>query len=834
MRRKRSDSWSWLSSLFSGISTRWHRFKVWYKGLYKGKPWYIRTAVAIATFFVCLILYLIAVDINLLWLFGKSPSTYSIMHPPLREASYVYSADGVEIGKYYDENRTPVKLKEINPMFFKLLIDTEDERFYSHHGVDYGGMLAALKDMVVHGHPRGASTITQQLVKNMFQMRNNKEYSKGLLGYIPGVKMLIMKSKEWILATKIEIFYDKDEILEMYANTVDFGSNAYGIKTAAKTYFNTTPLNLKTQDCAVLVGLLKATSTYSPIINPKNCIARRNTVLMNAVNHGDLSQEEYKRLSSETGIGLHLSFEKENSGIAPYFRQAVADELSTWCEKTGHDLNTDGLKIYTTLDSRLQRHAESAVSTQMRRVQQNFRSHWGTQDCWLDDKGEPIANFVEDKERNTDVYKQLLARFPTDLDSVNYYMNLPHRVHLFDYDNKDLYMTMSSRDSIRYMLHFLHTGFVAMDPSNGHVKAWVGDVDFDTWKFDKVNHPHQPGSTFKLFVYAAAMERGMTPCSRRRDQYFDTLVLNKETSALEHWHPTNANGHFSGADMTLRSAFAQSINSVAVRVGLDVGLPEVATTAHDMGISSELDEEPAMTLGSCDVLLHELVGAYCAVVNDGHHHSPVLVERIVDRDGNEIYHAPNDDHQALSYRSAFLMRQMLLAGTHDAGGTSMAINSFITPSMYDTDFGGKTGTSNRHADAWFVGVTPHLVAGAWVGGEYRQIHFRSGAMGQGSKTALPICGEFFKLVFNDPNFRSLHGRFAQPREYIDPAAYEGCAAGYEPDTIMVGDSLLSDSAIDAELRAANELIEETQRNNKDIEKQVSGAFKNGSDTTKLQ
>lgn len=792
-----------VHKLLHAAGNYWRRFKAWYKGLYKGRPWYVRVLIAMATCVVCFVLYLVAVDINLLWLFGKSPSTASIMHPHTLEASYIYSADGVEIGKYFDENRTPVKYSEITPEFFTVLIATEDERFYKHHGIDFGGLAAAAKDMLLHGRPRGASTITQQLVKNMFRMRTNKEYSTGLLGYIPGVKMLITKSKEWIIATKLEIFYSKEEILEMYANTVDFGSNAYGIKTAAKTYFNTDPDKLKIQECAVLVGLLKATSTYNPRLNPQNSIKRRNVVLNGMREQGKLTKQQCDSLTAMP-IELHFTADNAYAGQAQYFKQEVARYLEEWCQSTGYDLNTDGLKIYTTIDTRMQRYAEQAVSEKMRIVQRNFKEHWGDGDCWVDEDGKPIANFVEEKALNTDVYHNLLARFPNNLDSVDYYMNKKHRVHLFDYDNDSLYMDMSSMDSIRYMLHFMHTGFIAMEPQNGHVKAWVGDVDFDTWKYDNVHAMHQPGSTFKIFVYSAAMEHGMAPCIHRRDEYFDTLVYNKKTQEMEHWHPTNANGSFSGADMTLRTAFAQSINSVAVRIALDVGIPQVAQTARDMGISSQLDETPAMALGASDVNLLELVNGFCTVANDGMHHKPVLVTRIVDKDGREVYHEPTDSERAISYRTAFFMQQMLMAGRTDAGGTSMAINGYITPSMYDTDFGGKTGTSNRHADAWFVCVSPKLVCGAWVGGQYRQIHFRTGALGQGSRAALPICGAFIERVFNDRAFKAYHKRFGSAREYIDPALYEGCSTFIENDSTLM-DSTMADSVIIEDLESETPL-----------------------------
>lgn len=754
------------------------RFFSWYKGLYRGRRWYTKAIVGIVSFIIFSLFYFIAVDINFLWLFGKSPGFFgknNILNPPSNEASEIYSADGVLIGKFFSENRTPVKYEEVNPVFWKALIDTEDERFYKHWGVDPIGLFAAAKDAVTQKDARGASTITQQLAKNMFRVRS--QYSTGLLGKIPGLKILVMKSKEWIIATKLEIFYSKKEILEMYANTVDFGSNAYGIKTAANTYFKTTPRKLKLEESAVLVGLLKATSTYNPRINPKNSLRRRNQVLKNMVDRGDLTQAEYERVSS-LPIDLKYTLETNYDGVAPYFREAVAREIEDIAKARGLklDLERDGLKIYTTLDSKMQEYAEQAVSEKMKVVQQNFKSHWGNQDCWLDDNNQPIANFVEDKARNTPIYHELLARYPNDLDSVNYYMNQPHMVHLFDYENDSLYMEMSSMDSVRYMLHFMHCGFIAMEPSNGHVKAWVGDVDFDTWKYDKVRAKHQPGSTFKLFVYTAAMERGLVPCDRRLDEYIDTLVYNEEKRELEHWRPTNANGTFTGAEMTLRAAFAQSINSVTVRVGSEVGFAEIAQLARDMGIKSPMEPKPALSLGASDVDLMELVNSYCTVVNDGMRSDPVIVTRIVDRDGKEIYHAPSHQERAISYRSAWLMQQMLLACRTDAGGTGMALNGYITRPLYDVDLGGKTGTSNRHADAWFVAVSPGLVCGSWVGGEYRQIHFRWGALGQGSRTALPICGRFLQLVLSDPQFQRYHQRFQPCKEPIDAALYSGCSA----------------------------------------------------------
>jgi penicillin-binding protein 1A len=738
---------------------------------------------------VAFILFLVAVDINFLWLFGKSPKLSAIMNPVTAEASEIYSADGQVIGKFFSENRTPVKYEDVNPVFWEALISTEDERFFQHFGIDFGGVIAAAKDYVVHHDARGASTITQQLVKNMFRVRT--QYSTGLLGYIPGVKMLIMKSKEWITAVKIELFFNKQEILTMYANTVDFGSNAFGIKTACKTYFGTTPKNLTADQAAILVGMLKATTYYNPRINPKNSLKRRNVVLNNMLEHGHLTQAAYDTLKAKP-IKLDYSVESNYDGQAQYFREAVADELREWCKVNGLDLYTSGLKIYTTIDTRMQKYAEEAAVKQMKQVQRNFDSHWGSTNPWQDERHQEIAHFIEDIAKRQPYYKFLMQKYDNNVDTVNYYMNLPHKVKLFDYENGTIEREMSSMDSIRYMVRFMHCGFVAIEPQTGHVKAWVGDIDFKHWKYDKVTAMRQPGSTFKLFVYTEAMNQGMTPCDTEKDEYFAMNVIDH--GKVTTWAPTNANGRFSGALMPLKSAFAQSINSVAVRLGQKVGINNVVRTAHAMGINSELTPTPALALGSSDVNLLELVNSYATVANDGMRSDPVLVTRVVDRDGNEVYKTPKLEKQAIAYRSAFLMQQMLMGGMREPGGTSMSLWTYVG-AYPDTEFGGKTGTSNNHSDAWFVGVSPKLVCGAWVGGEYRSIHFRTGALGQGSRTALPICGYFLQSVLGDPAFKKYHGKFAAPRDGIDASLYSCQGVYYAPsdsDSIMV-DSLDLDS-----------------------------------------
>ena len=780
-----------VQKAFSWIIRRPRVFWLWYKGLYKGRAWYTKTCVAFVSSTLALFLYLGMVDINFLWLFGKSPGFAQIMHPNTSEASEIYSADNKLIGKYFNENRTPVKYDEVNPQFWHALVDTEDERFYHHFGIDFQGMFAAMKDALIHHDARGASTITQQLAKNMFRVRT--QYSTGLIGKIPGIRILVMKSKEWIIALKLEMLYDKKDIITMYANTVDFGSNAFGIKTACKTYFSTTPKNITTEQAAVLVGMLKATTHYNPITNPQNSLRRRNVVLNNMGAHGDLSKQVFDSLSVEP-IKLNYSVETNYDGQAKYFREAVADYLKDWCRDNGYDLYSSGLKIYTTIDTRLQKYAEDAAIKQMKQIQRNFNNHWGNRDPWIDENGKVIPNFIEGIAQRQPVYKSLVARFPNNPDSIKYYLNKPHTVKLFDYEKGTIEKELSTMDSIRYMVHFMHCAFLAMEPQTGAVKAWVGDIDFNSWKYDKVTAMRQPGSTFKLFVYTEAMNQGLTPCDKRRDEYISMQVYDKRKHEMTTWTPSNANGSFSGDSMALKSAFARSINSVAVRLGQEMGISRIIETAHKMGIKSPLDDAPSLALGSSDVNLLEMVNAYATVANDGKHHEPVLVTRILDKDGNEVYAVPTGEEQAIPYKSAFLVQQLLESGMREPGGTSMALWGYVG-NYRDTDFGGKTGTSNNHSDAWFMGVSPKLVVGAWVGGEYRSIHFRTGALGQGSRTALPICGYFLQAVFKDPAFKHYHSKFPPAKDDDITRDMYNCASYYTP---VRRDTTHSDSTIVSE------------------------------------
>ena len=525
--------------------------------------------------------------------------------------------------------------------------------------------------------------------------------------------------------------------------------------------------------------------------------------------HGDLTKDRYNQLK-EMPIKLDFKVEENYDGQAKYFREAVANYLKDWCKEEGYDLYASGLKIYTTIDTRMQKYAEDAARKQMKQVQQNFNNHWSIhrtqagkgkwlgENPWQDENHKEIPNFIQGIAERQPFYKSLLAKFPNNPDSVNYYYKeWVHPVKVFDYDKGSVTKMMTSEDSIKYMTTFMHCAFVAMEPQTGAVKAWVGDIDFDAWKYDKVTAERQPGSTFKLFVYTEAMNQGLTPCDKRRDEYISMDVYDQKKHEMVKWTPSNANGSFSGDSIPLKSAFAKSINSVAVRLGQEMGIKRIIETAHKMGIQSPLDDQPSLALGSSDVNLLEMACAYSTIANNGMHHDPVLVTRIVDRDGKEVYSGPSTAEQVIPYKSAFLMQQLLQGGMREPGGTSQSLWGYVGD-YRDTEFGGKTGTTNNHSDAWFMGVSPKLVVGAWVGGEYRCIHFRTGALGQGSRTALPVCGYFLQALFKDPAFKEYHGKFDKPKDAdITRDMYE--CASYVPkarvDTTRVDSSAVEEEII---------------------------------------
>lgn len=738
------------------LSDYWKRFLA----LFRSK-WQVKAAVLAGPPLLLIlsgVLFVYAVDGNWFGLFGTSPKSEDLDKPIQIEASEIYSADGAMIGKYFTENRTSVAFEDISPLLVETLIHTEDERFYEHNGVDFWGVLGAFKD-AIFGNARGASTITQQLVKNLFKVRS--EQTNGALCKVPGISTLIIKTKECLGARRIEERYTKEQILNMYLNTVCFGSNAYGIKSAAKTYFNTTPDKLTYEQSACLVGILKANTYYNPKKNPENNLRRRNVILNLMKDQGVFSEQFCDSLCQ---IPLVLNFKEETNlgGKALYFRDLVYNEMQDWCEENDVNFYQDGLKIYTTIDSRMQEYAEAAVQRQMSELQRKFDRGWGKENPWRDKSNKELKSFIDDRCAQTSAYKSLSIKFKGDKDSIMHYMKKPHKMKVFDYKKGVKDTMMSTIDSLKYTLRFLHCGFLAMEPQTGHVKAWVGDVNYNYWQYDKVLAKRQPGSTFKLFVYTEAMRRGGCPCDVRVDSAVNWNY--RENGKTTVWQPKNANGEFSDEEMTLKTAFARSINSVAVQLTREIGAENIVSLAHQMGIESPIVANPSVCLGSEDVSLLEMITAYSVVADEGRKHKPIFVTKIVDRDGNILYKSKVETQNVLDYETAFLMREMLREGLVDEKGTSQGLYNYNI--FQNTDFGGKTGSTSNYSDAWYIGITPNLVAGAWVGGEYRSIHFRNGAEGQGGRAALPIFGRFMEKTLNDKRLKGYRGKFDEPKQEV--------------------------------------------------------------------
>lgn len=724
------------------------------------------------TFISIVILYVVAVDINFLWLFGKSPALRGIFNPPQSVASEIISTDGQIIGKYSDENRKLVQYKDISPELINTLISTEDQCFYKHFGIDIQGLFAAFYD-TLHGNARGASTITQQLVKNMYKTRS--QYSTGLLGGLPGLRLLIEKTKEWTAACKIELFYSKKEILTMYLNTVSFSSNAYGIHTAAKTYFGTTPDKLDYEQSAVLVGLLKATTTYNPYLNPERSKERRNVVLQQLADNKFITQQMSDHLQS-LPLTINYGAEKQNTGIALYFRDHLARFLEKWGKAKGYDIYADGLKIYVTIDSRMQKYAEEAVQKQMAQIQSRFSEYWSGENPWRYINANELQQFINKFAKRTKIYKELQVKYNNNQDSINKHLKQRRKIRVFDYNEKGYKeVEMSPLEYIRYMNQFLHCGFVVMEPDTKYVKAWVGDVSYDYWQYDKVaQSKRQPGSAFKLFVYAAAMIAGKSPC----DTFIDKPVIYKYDGGA--WKPKNANGTYGGYPITFKAAFARSVNTIAAQVAQEVGVSNVAKCARMMGVQSKLVELPSLCLGSSPVSLLELVNAYGTIAAEGMYHSPVIVTRIEDSSGKRIYEADAKQERVISYENSFLMTELLKGGVTEPGGTSRALRNWDLL-RWNTDFGGKTGTSSNYSDAWYIGVTPKLVGGAWVGADKRSAKFSSSGLGQGSRAALPVFAMFMEKVLSDENFAHYRAKFpTEPKEPII-RVYK-CPSYVTPDT----------------------------------------------------
>ncbi len=729
---------------------------------------------------VFFVLFVWMVSINFLGFFGALPDFKALENPDSELASEMYAADGVLLGTFARENRSPVTYEELSPNLVQALIATEDERFEDHSGIDLQAMLRVFVKSILLGQDAGGgSTLSQQTAKNLFKTRTDA--GAGFLSSIPGLRMLIIKTKEWIVATQLERAYTKNEILTLYLNTSEFGSNAFGIKTAAKTFFNKTPAELSIQESAVLVGLFKAPTYYSPVFNPENSLRRRNTVLYQMVKNEVLEEATYDSIS-KIPIVLDYRVQNQNQGLATYFREIVKADLIKWTKEnlksdgSAYDLFGDGLKIYVTIDSRMQRYAEEAMQEHMASLQQAFYKEMGKRDPWIDENWQVIPGFIETAVKRTERYRILKDRYGNQPDSIQLKLNEKKKMKVFSWKGEQDTL-MSTMDSLAYYKKFLQAGFLSMDPHTGHIKAWVGGIDHKYFKFDHVKQgKRQPGSTFKPFVYAAAIENGYSPCYSVVDQPVEVYIPDQPT-----WSPSNADGKFSYEKMTIRKAMAQSVNSVTAYMMKKLSPKLVIETARRLGITSELEEVPSLALGVNDVSIYEMVGAFGTFVNKGEHTTPYYIDRIEDKNGNVLQQFTPKKRPAMSEEHAYLMTYMLRGGFEEESGTSQGVPWTLREG---NELGGKTGTTQNASDGWYMGISKDLVSGTWVGGDDRAIHFRSWTAGQGSRTARPIWVNYMAKVYADPSLGYTKGPFPRPER---PLSIEIDCDKYEQESQQFAD-----------------------------------------------
>jgi penicillin-binding protein 1A len=738
-----------------------------HKVLHLEKPWIPKAIRYIWIAFICFLvgfpLYIYTVQINLLGMYGEMPSLREVENPENDLSSEVLSADGISLGRYFRYNRSQVHFDELSEDLVNTLVISEDHRFYNHSGLDFPAYLRVLFGLLTFHPQGGGSTITQQLAKNLYTMNPDRSLDGwlGNLGRIP--RRVIQKTKEWIISIHLEKNFTKDEIIAMYLNTATFSSNTFGIKVAAETYFNKQPDSLNIQESAVLVGMLQAATLYDPKRNPETSLRKRNEILYKLYRHGYKisTREEYDSVKT-LPIELNYKVQNQNEGLATYFRTVLGNYLLQYCKNRGIDLYNSGLKIYTTIDSRLQKYAEEAMSEHMKVYQEAFFSEWKkrNRNPWVDDDGKEIKDFLQKRIKQTDAYKIFAQRYGENSDSLHIMLNLKRPMTIFTW-NGERDTLFSSMDSLNYYKRFLQAGFMSMDPYTGHIKAWVGGINHKYFKFDHVMQgKRQPGSTFKPFVYGLAMENGYSPCHPMKD-----ISPQFNIPGQPPWYPLNADGtRGSGKTFTIRQAMAQSLNSITAQMMQALKEENVVEFAHRCGIESPLDAVPSLCLGTSDVSLYEMVGAYCTFVNGGIRTQPVFITRIEDKNGNVMDVFNPKTREAINEQTAYKMIYMLRGGAEEEGGTSLGLSREL---RIDNEVGGKTGTTNNASDGWYVGLTHDLVSGGWVGGDERAIHFPSWLFGQGGRSARPIWDIYMRKVYADPATGIVKGQFKRPASGLD-------------------------------------------------------------------
>ena len=689
--------------------------------------------------------------------YGPMPDLQQLENPRTNLATQIISSDGVILGKYYlDDNRTPITYDELPQNMVQALIATEDERFYDHAGIDWKGTLRAFAYLGKRG---GASTITQQLARQIFvgvRSRNK-------------LKAVLQKAQEWVIAVQLEQRYTKNEILSLYLNKYDFGYQADGVRSAAKIFFNKTPQRLSIEESATLVGMLKNSSLYNPIRRPERVKERRNIVFQQMVRN-ELITEKEKDSLSQLPISITFTPESHREGLATYFRAYLKAFMDNWIAKnpkpdgTKHSLYRDGLRIFTTIDSRMQAMGESAVEAHMKNLQKEFfrqnSKRANPTAPFLDLRSGEIDTLMERTAYRTERWRKMkLAGIEESEILASFYEKVPMRVFSWQGERDTI---MTPMDSIRYYKHFLRASLMSMEPQSGHVKTWVGGFNYKHFQYDQVKQGRrQIGSTFKPFLYATAIDQlKLSPCDSLPDALY--CIEPMKHGNMDAWCPKNSGDKY-GRTRTLKNALANSVNTVSARIMDLVGPRPVINLARKMGITSNLPAVPSIALGTPDISLFEMVGAYSTFANQGIYVKPVVITRIEDKNGRALFEVVPETQDVLSEEAAYVTVNLLQGVTKAGSGarlrhaglekTNYVYEKVITgyPYVFENPIAGKTGTTQNQSDGWFMGMVPNLATGVWVGGEDRAVHFKDIAFGQGATMALPIWAVYMKQLYEDPN-----------------------------------------------------------------------------------
>ena len=684
-------------------------------------------------------------------IFGTMPSFEELENPRTNLATEIISCDGKILGSYYVENRSNVRYSELSHYMPEALISIEDERFTDHSGIDEKALFRVAFGVLTGRKKGGGSTITQQLAKNLFPRGEN----------LSTPQLVLRKFQEWITATKLEHNYSKEEIIAMYLNTVAYGHNAFGIRSAAKTFFDKAPKDMNIEECALMAGVVNAPTRFSPVRNPESSMIRRNLVLSKMAENGYITQAECDSISLIPIDMSHFNVMDHNTGQATYFREFLRGQLNEWAKNTTrangqpYNIYRDGLKIYTTIDSRMQHYAEEAVKEFMgKELQPMFYDHWKGQ------KNAPFSNLTADEidhiletsMKRSDRYRSL-KNAGMCMDSIKAEFNRPVPMKVFSW-NGPIDTVMTPMDSIRYYKWFLQASLISIESHTGHVKAYVGGLDYRFFKYDHVTQARrQVGSTFKPFLYSLAMQEGeYTPCTR-----IPNIQYNIQLEDGKIWSPGNSGGGV-GQEITLKYALAQSNNWISAYLMNQFGPNAVISMARRMGVESPIDAVPAICLGVCDLKLIEMVGAMSTFANQGVYIKPMFITRIEDKNGNVIQRFTPEESEAMSELTAYKMVELMKGVVQS--GTGIRLRSYYG---FNNPIAGKTGTTQKNSDGYFMGITPDLTTGVWVGAEDRSVHFRSTKLGQGSHTALPIWAMYMKKVYNDKSLNISQGDF--PKTY---------------------------------------------------------------------